>query len=224
MILNLFKQFVKDCLLKIFVIRQFYYNYKSNKKLEIFYKFKLNQNSLFVDIGGNVGLISKFVEDKFNCNIEIYEPHPGCFSILKKKFKNNPNAKIYHVAVSNKNETQKLYFHQKQKSINDLSYSQGASLEEQKDNCDREKYLEVECLHIEDLLKKYKFIDVLKIDIETHEYKILPSVIKNIDKIGYVLCELNGKYKYTYLNNEYNFWTNQLKIKKLLNTKFFEWS
>lgn len=220
----LYKHLIKNFLIKNYTFRQLYYNYKSNKKLQIFKKFGLNQDSLFVDIGGNVGLISKFVDDKFNCNIEIYEPHPGCVKILKQNFKNRQKVKINEFAVSNKNEDQKLYFHKHQKNIDDLEYSQGASLEERKDNCDIKKNIIVKSIRIDDLLKKYEFIDVLKIDIETHEYKILPSIIKNINKIGYVLCELNGKGKYNYLNDEYNFWIEEFKKKKLLNVKFFEWS
>ena len=51
-------------------------------------------------------------------------------------------------------------------------------------------------ISIDEILKKYNFIDVIKIDIETHEYKILPSIFTNMHKIGKIYCELNGSKKY----------------------------
>ena len=43
--------------------------------------------------------------------------------------------------------------------------------------------MKVQCLCIGELINKFYYIDFIKIDIEGHEYKIIPSIIKNINKI-----------------------------------------
>ena len=93
------------------------YNYKTfrmltyifNKQLQI-YK-NLNSNSIFIDIGANNGLHSLYVSDNFKCKVICYEPHPVPFEILKKRFKNIKNVKIYNLAVSDETSQTNLYLH-----------------------------------------------------------------------------------------------------------------
>ena len=47
------------------------------KKLKIFNKLNLNSNSIFIDIGTNEGLVAQYINDRFNCKIVCFEPHPG---------------------------------------------------------------------------------------------------------------------------------------------------
>ena len=42
-------------------------------------------NSLFTDLGGNVGLVSQYISDKYNCNILILN-HIQDVLIISKKF------------------------------------------------------------------------------------------------------------------------------------------
>ena len=57
------KSFIKN--IKLF--RLIYYFFR--KDYEIFSKFNLNEKSIVLDLGANVGNISQFIEDKFNCKI-----------------------------------------------------------------------------------------------------------------------------------------------------------
>ena len=77
---------------------------------------------------------------------------------------------------------------------------------------------------INKLIKKFLKIDVIKIDIETHEYKILPAILNNIKNIKKIYCELNGKIKYKYLEKQYDYWKKILIKRKLYGNKFVEWS
>ena len=61
----------------------------------------------------------------------------------------------------------------------------------------------------------------MKIDIEGHEYKIIPEIIKNFDKIKRVNCEMHGsshrpEFKKQFLHYD-------KKLKKFYNRKFFYW-
>jgi len=200
------------------------YNLPKYRKLKVFDKLKLKRNSTFIDIGGNEGIISQYINDKFNCKIYIYEPHPGCFNILKKKFSNAKNINVHNFAVSNTNKKQKFYFHKLSKNNLDTSYSEGASLEKKKKGLDKKKFIYANTIDIKKLIKKFLKIDVIKIDIETHEYKILPAILKNIKNIKKIYCELNGKIKYKYLEKQYDYWKKILIKRKLYGNKFIEWS
>ena len=88
----------------------------------------------------------------------------------------------------------------------------------------------MKCLHINEVLDKFKFIDCIKIDIEGHEYKILPFLIENRNKIKKVICELHGnsvntkgEIKNAYLKSQYDNIISILKEKNLYNNWFIEW-
>ena len=65
-----------------------------------------------------------------------------------------------------------------------MKYSQASSLESDKENISQQKKITVKSIHINDILKQFKKIDCIKIDIEGHEYKILPFLIKNKNLIS----------------------------------------
>ena len=196
-----------------------------NKKLNIFNDLNLNKKSIFIDIGTNEGSIASYINDKFGCKIVCFEPHPGCHSYLKKLFKYDANIIIFNMSVSDKSSiNEKLYLHIESKNSQEMMYAQGSSLESNKLNIDKDKFVLSKTISIDEILNNYDFIDVIKIDIETHEYKILPSIFNNMYKIGKVYCELNGSKKYLYLKHEYDFWVKKLKDANFYGSKFIEWS
>ena len=218
------KKKIKFMLYKFKFSRQFLYNYKNNKKLHVFKKINLNEASTVVDLGGNVGLVSQYIYDHFKSNISIYEPHPGCLKVLKYYFKDNKKVKIFNKAVSNKIGKAKLYIHNEAKNVFDLNYSQSSSIEKRK-KLNIKKFKVVNLESIQKITKKHKYIDLLKIDIEGHEYKILPFIFKNLDKFGKIYCELHGKYRLKNINfhKNYNYWVKKIKKNPAYNKKFFLW-
>ncbi len=211
-------------LFKFKLIRKILFKYKSLKRLKIFEKLNLNNNSLFIDIGGHEGIFSYFFLDKFDCNIEIYEPNKKLYKILIKNFKNYKKVKLFNLAVSNKDGKNKLYLHKKSNKNNHFFFDQSSSMEKNKNNIDRKKFQIIKTINIKKILNKHKFIDVIKIDIEGHEYKILDILLLNISKIGKIYCELNGDKKYPIFEKQKEFWIKKLKKLNLLNTKFIEFS
>ena len=67
------------------------------------------------------------------------------------------------------------------------------------------------------------YVPFLKIDIEGHEYKILPSIIKSIDKIGKVFCEMHGQNKHRSMGFDKDFQKWDKKLAKLKIKKFNYW-
>lgn len=220
----LFAEKIKKLILKIRFIRLI--NYKRNKfrNFSALSNLNLSKDSLFIDIGGNIGQVSEYINDKYGCRILIYEPHPGCLRILKKKFKNDKNIKIVPKAVSNHSGKLKLFMHRNSLNRFDTKYAQGTSLEEKKTNIDKKKYIISNSISIKKVLKKFKKIDIMKIDIECHEYKILPEIFKKKKKIKKIFCELNGKTKYKYLKKNYDETINYLKKNNLYGTWFVNWT
>ena len=72
--------------IKFFREKLFYKLRRYKKKLQTLDKLNLNSNSVVLDIGGNNGVVSNYIYDKYCCNIEIYEPNPYCVLILKEIF------------------------------------------------------------------------------------------------------------------------------------------
>jgi len=208
----------------------FYYEYrylKIKKKFKIFDDYDLNENSLILDFGSNVGDVTKYLYQKFKCNIIGYEPNEHAFNLQKKRFKNYKKIKIFNACVDCNNGFKKIFFHKNSKLLGDIEYSHASSLDKNKENISKNNFKLVKSFSIKKILKKFKKIDLIKIDIEGNEYKILPTLIKHKSKIKKVLCELHGrpnnKQKDIKYIKKYQNLINKLKKEKLLNTWFLEW-
>ena len=60
-----------------FIRKNFFYKLNRYKeKLKSLDRLKLDSNSFVIDIGGNNGVVSYYIFDKFKCKIDIYEPNP----------------------------------------------------------------------------------------------------------------------------------------------------
>ena len=210
-------------LFKFKVIRLIiFYNLKRyNQKLKLLNNLNLNKNSIVLDIGSNNGMITQYLYDKYSCSIFSFEPNPYCFLLQKDIFRRMSKIKIFNKAVSNDNKKKKLYLSKYTKNVENMSTSESSSLEKAKSNISHNKFVYVKTISIKKLLSKFKYIDLVKIDIEGHEYKILPEILRNINKIGKIFCEMHGKDHRKEFEKKFNFW--EKKIRNLKERKFFYW-
>lgn len=196
----------------------------------------INNNSIILDIGANIGNVTEVLFKKYDSNIYCYEPNISCYNHLHKRFKNNPKIKIYNFAVSDFTGKTFLYFHKKAKNISE--FNERSSIKKEKDGLDINKKVEVNCINIKEILEQYDKIDLIKIDIEGSEYEIMPEIIKNKNKIKMVLCETHGNpngKKIPSLDNsklvvknriwikDYKKLISQLKEMNLYGNWFYEW-
>jgi FkbM family methyltransferase len=205
---------------KFLRVNFFYYlpRFKSIKQHEKRFSH-LGLNSTVIDLGANIGEFSSYILDKYNSKIYLYEPNPNCFPILKKLFNKNKLVKIYMLGVTNGSGKKKLYFHHNDK--NKDSFFAGCSFDKKKYNVDTKNFLSVKTTGIQNILSSHKTIDLLKIDIEGWEYKIIKPILKNIKKIKCILVELH--FKSDDYQNKYNGLIKIFKNNKLLNKKIFLW-
>jgi len=203
---------------KFLRVNFFYYlpKYKMYKNLNF---LNLNENSVVIDFGANVGNFSLYIYDKFNSKLYCYEPNPYCCQYLKKIFNKNPKVKIFNKGVSNTSTILNLYLAKSDSAK--YSLAEGCSYSKNKTNVSSENFIKTKTENIKKILLKYKYIDLLKIDIEGWEYKIINHVIKNIYKIKTVYIELHQSG----VEQKKNYYKTLklLKKKKLLNNKIFMW-
>ncbi len=196
----------------------------------------INNNSIILDIGANIGDVTDVITKKYNPNIYCYEPNIICYNHMLKRFKKNSKIKIFNVAVSNFTGEAFLYFHEKAKNI--AEFNQRSSLKREKDGLDINKKVKVDCINIKEILDKHNEIDLIKIDVEGSEYEIMPEIIKNRNKIKMVLCETHGNpdgkkipssdgsklvVKNTIWIKDYKNLISELKNLNLYGSWFYEW-
>ena len=206
---------------KIFLFFLFYNLNRYKQKLIYLNNLNLNETSIVFDIGSNNGVVTQYLYDKYRCFIFSFEPNPYCYQVQKNLFRSISKVKIYNQAISNTNKKKKLYLNKSATRINNMSISESSSLEKKKSNISHSKYILVKTVSMNKILNKFKYIDFIKIDIEGHEYKIMPSIIKNIKKIGKIFCEMHGKDHRAEFRKDFIFWDK--KVKKIIKDKFFYW-
>ncbi len=116
--------------------------YKLKPEYSIYKKFNfLSKNSVFIDFGANIGNVSQIINDIYGCRIHCYEPHPGAFKILNKKFKHFDNIFLYNLAVSDENNFSNLFLHKETdlSKIEETNLSEASSLDKSKTNIDFKK-------------------------------------------------------------------------------------
>lgn len=139
--------------------------------------YPLNSQSLVIDVGGYTGNFSDKIISIYNPNLFIFEPVKKYFDILTGKYSKNPKVKIYKYGLSDRNTQQNIY----------LS-DDGTSLIKHTDKIEKVKLKD-----ISDLIKKFKSIDLISINIEGAEYNVLERLTstKLINRIKYLQVQFH---------------------------------
>lgn len=175
MILNLFKQRKKKEII--------------NQHSDFLFK-KLNKNSLAVDCGANVGVITEKMAEK-GAMVYAFEPNPYAFEKLNEKFKDNKKVICFQKGVGIENSKMKLFLHENSDE-DEVYWSTGSSFLGFKGNVREDKFIEIDVINLIEFIKSLdKKIDILKIDVEGMECEIIPEIIdqKIYKKIGLILVE-----------------------------------
>jgi len=140
---------------------------------------------VFVDIGANVGYYSFLLRDNFDRIIAV-EPHPRNVQLMQKSKEKYRYRKVSVLpkAVSNENGETKLYLG---------SHRGGHSLLQsdrvtQKPN---QNYITVQAATLDFLLRTYSNVDLVKVDVEGAEWKVLGGAKDAMNKINAWLIEIH---------------------------------
>ena len=195
---------IKELIQKIFIFFGYkIINLKKDKSnLDQYLKTLINYNPLIFDVGANNGQSVEnfkkiYPEAKFHC----FEPNPDVWNILDKNYKDNKNVVTNIIAVSDQIGTNKfhIYANSKHSSFNKLIPNHQYTKERSKTfNLKESEYLK-KIVDVKTItLDKYceennvNHIDILKIDTEGHDEKVLAGA-KNLikeNKISIIKVEL----------------------------------
>ena len=178
---------------KIFLFGYTLYGCDINCIIDIFvnqhYIFPIRKKRITIlDIGSNTGISVIFFKKYYpSSKIYAFEPNPFAFMYLKKNVKENKlkNVYIFNIGISDKKEKKYLVF----EKYNDISARISNAISKGK----RRNIIRVKLVPISIFIKKYniKKIDILKIDVEGYEGRIIRDLEKNklLDKIENIVLE-----------------------------------
>lgn len=150
----------------------------------------IKPGDIAIDCGANVGNVTEVME-KRGAKVFAFEPNPYAFEKLRKRFTGNKNVVCFQKGVYKETGILKLYLHEFSDE-DEVKWSTGSSLLDQKGNVLKDKYVEVEIIDfnefVENIGQRIKFV---KMDVEGVEYEILDKLIetRNINKIDYLFVE-----------------------------------
>lgn len=134
----------------------------------------VKNNCNVVDIGGNRGIYAYYLW-KLGAKVKIFEPNPKCCTILSSWAKNKVDVELYSVGLSNYEGEASLHI---PVDKDGQEHDALASIEEIDSASSRDEFILVKTLdsyHLED-------IDMIKIDVEGHEYNVIEGAIQTISK------------------------------------------
>ena len=156
---------------------------KNNLNFDDIYQMKLTETPIIFDVGANKGqTIERFLKIFPNCTIHAFEPIKEEYLGIKEKFANNKNIHINNLALGEKEEDRILnvMIRSGTSSFYDLnentewlkvrSKQYQTNTKDFKKNTENVKVISLDS-YCED--KNIEFIDLLKIDVQGHEEKVL---------------------------------------------------
>ncbi len=172
-------------------------NVLQNQLINLFFNrflTKLDENSIAIDCGANVGDISLRLA-KTGAQVFSFEPNPFAYKTLVDKVKGYKNVTTYEKGVWDKNTTTKLYLHN-QAENDEAFWSFGSSIVKTKGNIDKERSVEVEIIDLTEFIDQLdQKVDLLKIDIEGAECELLEKFIEKelYKKVALTLVETHDR-------------------------------
>lgn len=166
-------------------------------------KMIINDNSIIIDAGARDSFLPSINK---NATYHLFEPIKYNFNILIEKFKNYDNVKLSDLGLSDINETVEIF--KESESICrriDMNYIwEMVNLERVSDGITEK----INCITLNDYLKNQNIlkIDLLKIDVEGYEYKIIKGLGEKLKIVNNIIFEYGLTYK-----------SNDVELKDVLN-------
>ena len=165
----------------------------------IFKKFEKKNNNIIIDVGTNRGQsIENFLKIYTNYEIHCFEPLNDLYKDLTKKYGHNKNIYLNNCALGEKNQESKFFKYHNHANSSFNKPIDGSDWEKKKKKMlNKEKLIEeefeVKILKLDEYFKtnQLKFIDLLKIDTQGYEDKVLNGsneILKN-NKIKFIMVE-----------------------------------
>jgi len=175
------------------------------------YHYNLNSESIIIDLGAYTGEWSKTISNKFNCNVHSYEAVKRYFDMIQ-----HPNVIAYHCGVTCSTGIDYIHVCDEGSAIENLSeYKKKNDLDSSyQNNIKSHSNIPLEKINtidINEILNKFNYVDLLKLNIEGAEYDILERMCNTntIDKIQHLQIQFhnfvdNAQTRYDNIVNQLN--------------------
>ena len=172
---NKLKNLIRDAIPRHYQVPlKYYYNQiKSNLEPEMkLLKYLVKKNDRVIDVGGNRGIYA-YKLWRLGSKVEVFEPNPTCFQILRPWAEYKSNVNIHSVGLSNIDASVNLHI---PIDNNGIEHDASASVENTGFAHSRDQLVSL------NTLDSYLFKDVgfIKIDVEGHEYSVIEGAEKLI--------------------------------------------
>ncbi len=138
----------------------------------------INKNSVCIDLGANVGLISSMMARR-GATVFAFEPNSIAYKLLEKKCKRFPKIHPIKKAAGIINRTTNLYLHNDNHGENNVNFSEASSLKSDKPNISKKNSESIEEIDFASFIDEIDNIDIIKIDIEGYEIELLNHLLDN---------------------------------------------
>jgi FkbM family methyltransferase len=130
----------------------------------------LNNESVYLDIGTNIGYHALAINKYVGCAVQCFEPHPDHFTIAAYNCRDKP-IRIYNTALGNSNGkiTMKRFDPEVQGNYGEIKVDEN------------NEGIEVTMIKL-DQLEELARVDVMKIDVEGFEFQVLQGSLETILK------------------------------------------
>jgi len=148
-----------------------------------------------VDVGANAGFFTLMINN-FYPAAEVYalEPIKEVFGVLEKNIVGLKKVKAFNIAASDRNGFAPMFY--------DSSLSLASRFADSKPYGQTQKKITVKTTTMDSFCKlnHIRRVDLLKIDVETYEHKVLAGANATLAKTNYLLIEISveGNTNYTF--------------------------
>lgn len=139
---------------------------------------KIGNGGVIIDVGANVGIFSKLSRDLYpRASIYSIEPIVNTFECLRKNFEKDLNTHIFNIALGNAKGKQRMSFNNQNSEISKI---------------DAKGNIVVNMQSLDEFIRinRIKKIDLLKIDTEGFEDKVLLGAKEALAKTCYIFVEV----------------------------------
>ncbi|OQY71301.1 MAG: hypothetical protein B6D44_13245 [Ignavibacteriales bacterium UTCHB2] len=141
------------------------------------------EGMIVFDVGANIGEYSEYISNlSDNLDFHCFEPSRNTFAKLQERFSQYHTKNNFHLnnfGLSNIEESLELYIYNETGGSNSIYFNEQFA---ENKNFVKKEIIQVRKLddYIDE--NKIKSIDLLKIDVEGHEYKVINGCIESLKK------------------------------------------